>query len=250
MKRRYLNATTITWALLHIVLVLVGLVMITTDFPDKKALGEISASLGVSIMATGIVGIFLFLYVAISETTRERLRALNEAGVAAVHRHRSVRIKEEYDQRLQNAKEIDLVGYGLGSFLEDYEADFAKWSRQAKVRIVAVDPGAPGNGFSFADARDLEEGRDAGKTKGDVARLIKAIQENSDIDRSRLSLRLMKSIPSVNVMRIDDEIFWGPYLLAQQSRNTFTMVVRRGGFMFEALHDHFLDLWEHHTSSP
>ena len=169
-----------------------------------------------------------------------------------MHNYRSVRIKDEYDKRLKKAKTIDIVAYGLGSFYEDYSKDFARLSKQARVRIVAVDPDAPAasQGFSFADARDIEEGQSPGRTRGDVERLVRTIRESEDIDKERLQVRLMSSIPSVNIMRIDDEIFWGPYLLAEQSRNTFTMVVQRSGFLFESLNRHFEQLWEHHTTAP
>lgn len=249
MKRKYLNATTITWALLHIILVMVGLLVINIKYVSTALGSEVAIGLGVSIMATGIVGIFLFLYVALSETTRSRLKALNEAGLDGIFNYRSVRIKDEYDDRIRKAKRIDVVGYGLGSLLEDYSKDFAAWSQRAKVRVVAIDPDAPSAATSYADARDIEEGREAGKTRSDVGRLIKFVSEDTQIKKDNFELRLSNSIPSINVMILDDEIFWGPYLLAEQSRNTFTMTVRKGGFLFEALENHFLQMWENHSTA-
>ncbi|WP_340107561.1 hypothetical protein [Pikeienuella sp. HZG-20] len=248
--RKYLNATTITWALLHVILVLIGILVINIDYTTNALGSEISTGLGVSIMAAGVVGIFLFLYVALLDTTRSRLQALSDAGLDGIFRHRSVRIKGEYDARLAQAKRIDVVGYGLGSMLEDFSNEFARWSRQAKVRIVAINPDAPTKESSYADMRDKEEGREAGKTRSDVQRLIKSIKENEDINKDHFELRLMNSIPSVNIMIIDEEIFWGPYLLAEQSRNTFTMTVRKGGFMFKALDNHFSQIWDNHSAPP
>lgn len=248
MKKKFLNPTTITWASLHVVLVLVGLLIINVDSVNRVLGVEVATGLGVSIMAAGVVGIFLFLYVALSETTRSRLQAFSDAGLDAAFNYRSVRIKGEYDKRLERARRIDVVGYGLGSFLEDYSKDFARWSRQAKVRVVAINPSSPTNDVSYADDRDIEEGRDSGKTKADVERLIKSISENSDINKKNFELRLFTSIPSVNIMIIDDEIFWGPYLLAEQSRNTFTLSVKKGGFMFDALENHFSQIWENHSA--
>lgn len=248
MNNKFLNPTTITWASLHVILVLIGLLIINIDSINAALGAELATSLGVSIIAAGVVGIFLFLYVALSETTRSRLQALSDAGLDAVFNYRSVRIKGEYDKRLERARRIDVVGYGLGSFLEDYSKDFARWSRQAKVRVVAIDPHKPTTDTSYADVRDLEEGREAGKTRADVERLIKTIAGNSEINKENFELRLLASIPSVNVMIIDDEIFWGPYLLAEQSRNTFTLTVKKGGFMFDALENHFSQIWENHST--
>ena len=112
-KCKFLNATTITWASLHVILVLVGLLIINIGYISRLLGKEIATGLGVSVMAAGVVGIFLFLYVALSEKTRSRLEALSNAGMDAIFNHRSVRIKEEYDTRLKRAKRIDVVGYGL-----------------------------------------------------------------------------------------------------------------------------------------
>jgi len=94
-------------------LVLVGLLIINIGYISRLLGKEIATGLGVSVMAAGVVGIFLFLYVALSEKTRSRLEALSNAGLDAIFNHRSVRIKEEYDTRLKRAKRIDVVGYGL-----------------------------------------------------------------------------------------------------------------------------------------
>jgi hypothetical protein len=47
----------------------------------------------------------------------------------------------------------------------------------------------------------------------------------------------------VNIFRIDDEVFWGPYLIHQQSRNSPTLLVRRGGLLFDVLLRHFETIW-------
>jgi hypothetical protein len=54
----------------------------------------------------------------------------------------------------------------------------------------------------------------------------------------------MKALPAINLLRADHEIFWGPYLMGQQSRNTPTLIAQRGGFLFDALKAHFDALWE------
>lgn len=250
MRKKLLNATTVLWAAIHVVLILFGLLIINMDWFSDNFTEELSMSVGASVMATGIVGVFLFLYMALSESTRRQLQAINDAGIEAIYNYRSVRIKKEYDIRLAKAKKIDVVGYGLGSFFEDYAQDFPKWSTSAKVRIVAIDPSSPDPTNSYADLRDLEEGRAVGKTRADVERLIKTVTDNHHIKKENFEVRVMSAIPSLNVMIIDDEIFWGPYLLAMQSRNTFTCVVKKGGFLYDSLSDHFETLWNKHTNSP
>jgi hypothetical protein len=61
-------------------------------------------------------------------------------------------------------------------------------------------------------------------------------------------IRLAITLPSINMFRIDDEIFWGPYLISSShygrtSRNLPTMIVRRPGYMYDRLLDHFDEIW-------
>lgn len=246
--KKLFNATTIAWVAIHLVLVLVGLLIINIERIGDELGQEISNGIGLSILSAGIVGLFLFLHVLVSEGTRAKLKALNDAGLDAIYNYRSVRMKAEYDSRLSKAKKISVIGYGLGSLLDDYPKDFPKWSAQAKVRILAVNPVAPSKEKSFADIRDKEEGREPGRTRNDVDRLSKTYLDTKEIDKNNFEVRLMNSIPSVNVMIVDSEIFWGPYLMSQQSRNTFTMTVHKGGFLYDSLANHFEEVWKNHST--
>lgn len=246
--KKYFNATTIAWVAIHLVLVLVGLLVINIERIGEELGKEVSMGIGLSILSAGIVGLFLFLHVLLSEGTRTRLKALSDAGLDAVYNYRSVRMKAEYDKRLSKAKRIYVMGYGLGSLLDDYAKDFPRWSAQAEVRLLAVNPDSPTKEKNYADTRDIEEGREPGRTRNDVDRLCKTFLDTKEIDKNRFEVRLMNSIPSVNVMIIDNEIFWGPYLMSQQSRNTFTMTVHKGGFLYESLSNHFEEVWSQHST--
>jgi hypothetical protein len=230
------------WLGIHLVLVLSGMLCMTTE--GEKIFGAtLAQSLGSGLLATGIAGMALYLYVRLSEQTQNRLEVLTDAGIISVFRHRSVRIKGHYDERLRAAKRIDLIGLGLSSFREDYAREFAEWSRRANVRILVLDPDFPTKGHSLADYRDVEERGAKGKIRGDVEAFQKAVDEDAEINRARFQVRRMRSIPAINLLRIDDEIFWGPYLMAERSRNTPTLLIQRGGFMFDDFERHFEETW-------
>jgi len=241
--RSWWSPTSLMWLGVHLVLVLGGMLCMTTE--GEKIFGAtLAQSLGSGLLATGIAGMSLYLYVRLSEQTQNRLEVLTDAGIISVFRHRSVRIKSHYDGRLRAAKRIDLIGLGLSSFREDYARDFAEWSRRAKVRILVLDPNFPTKAHSLADYRDVEELGAKGKIRADVEAFQKAVDEDAGIDRMRFEVRRMRSIPAINLLRIDDEIFWGPYLMAERSRNTPTLLVHRGGFMFDDLERHFEQTWK------
>jgi hypothetical protein len=124
------------------------------------------------------------------------------------------------------------------------------WSHRAHVRILLPDPNFPTPEFSLADYRDREENHSVGHTRADIEAFEKAVSELTGLKRSNFHVARVSCIPSINVFRIDDDIFWGPYLMHRQSRNTPTLLATRGGYIFSALEEHFEALWKQRVSSP
>jgi hypothetical protein len=227
---------------LQMILVLLGALLAST-------LGSVGVAVGTSIIATGVSGMVVFGWVILGDAEGDKRRAADAFGFVTAFPNRSVQIKSEYDIRLGRAsKRIDIMGFGLNSLREDYAGSFRSWASRAEVRILLVDPESPRRQSSYADLRDREEGNNPGRTSEEIMRFIddtRNLWEDSDIS---FSLRLAKTIPSVNIFRIDEESFWGPYLISQvthgrTSRNLPTLVVRSPGYMFDRLVDHFEEIW-------
>ena len=248
---KFLNPTALIWVILHLIILCIGFLFLHYDRLQQFVGPALSASLGATFLGTGVVGLFLYLYIITSDTARSQVDALTNAGLTHIYPARSVRIKPEYDRRLENArKQVSVIGYGLGSLRQDFLDTDMQWKPDIRVRLLAVDPERPNGGTSYADLRDAEERRTEGQTRNDVNTLISRVAELNQHRQNPIELRLMTAIPSVNVMIIDDEALWGPYLIAEQSRNSFTCVVRRGGFVFDSLSQHFEALWENHSRDP
>jgi hypothetical protein len=240
----------VVWISAHVIMVLLGALFLSSH-GLHAALGQgISEGIGGSLIATGVAGASLFLYILTGETLRARIETVTKAGIINVYPVRSVLIRDEYHKRLSTARQIDLVGYGLSAFRQDYLHEFVAWSQRARVRILLIDPDYPTSQTSLADERDREEQHPVGQTRSDVLGFEKAVAELTGLRRAQFKVRRMRSIPAINLFRIDDEIFWGPYLMNQQSRNTATILVARGGFLFDMLVGHFEALWAQNFSSP
>lgn len=241
--RSLATPTGVIWILCHSLTVLLGIVFLIAT-PIHKWLGQgISEGVGGSLIAGGIAGVTLFLYVSTTEGLKSRIEAFSKAGLLKIFSGRSVLIREEYDSRLAKARHIDLVGFGLSSFREDYINQFVGWSHRADVRILLIDPDFPNRLHSLADQRDKEENNPSGQIRRDVEAFERAVSNLSGLDPQRFQLRRMRCIPAINLFRIDDDVFWGPYLMQQQSRNTPTLLAIRGGFLFDVLQSHFDALW-------
>jgi hypothetical protein len=232
------------WLFGHFVLILLGaLVLIGSHLFPQLSKGIIEA-VGGGLIATGVAGEVLFLYVMASETTRARLELFTNAGLLKIFPHRSVRMREEYDSRLMDAKEIDVLGFGQSSFRQDYGEKFKQLSVQATVRILLIDPEFPSPQHNLAGLRDIEENNQVGQIRSDVEAFEATVKQVVGLNRNRFKIKKLRAIPAISLFRIDDIIFWGPYLIGQPSRNMPTLLVQRGGFLFDRLKGHFDQIWE------
>lgn len=248
--RSLASPTGVIWMLCHSFAVLLGIVFLIAA-PLHKIFGQgISEGIGGALIAGGIAGVTLFLYVFTTEGLKSRIEAFTKAGLLKIFSGRSVLIREEYHTRLANARHIDLVGFGLSAFREDYIDDFVGWSHRADVRILLLDPDFPSRPHSLADQRDREENNPAGQIRRDVETFERAVLNLAGLNRDRFKVHRMRCIPAINLFRIDDDVFWGPYLMQQQSRNTPTLLATRGGFLFDMLQKHFDALWAQSSPSP
>lgn len=230
----------IIYLALQVVLILAGALVATID--------TFGLAIGTSMIATGASGLLVFGWVVFDEAEVQRRKVADAFGFATAFPFRSIQIKTEYHDRVRRATQnIDIMGYGLNALREDFLQEFREWSTRVQVRILLVDPDAPGGSPGFVDLRDVEEGNSRGRTRAEVRRFI-ADTYPLWSKHDRFQLRLAKTLPSVNMFRIDDETFWGPYLISSShfgraSRNLPTMIVKRPGYMFDRLLDHFNEIW-------
>jgi hypothetical protein len=235
--RKLVTPTGGLWILSHTIMILFGTLFLSAKSVHTVLGAGVSEGIGGSLVATGVAGISLFLYIASSDAMRARVEMFTKAGLSAIYSGRSVLIRDQYQQKLAKAQKIDLVGYGLSSFRQDFVGEFVAWSHRARVRILLPDPDFPTQELSLADQRDREENHPVGRTRADIEAFENAVSELAGLKRASFRVHRVSCIPSINVFRIDDDIFWGPYLMNQQSRNTPTLLATRGGYLFSVLED-------------
>jgi hypothetical protein len=97
------------WVVSHVVLVLLGALFLAAA-PLQQLLGQgISEGIGGALIAAGIAGITLFLYVFTTEGLKARIEAFSKAGLLKIFSGRSVLIRDEYHTRLVKAGRATLL---------------------------------------------------------------------------------------------------------------------------------------------
>jgi hypothetical protein len=230
------SATTIIYYLAYAVVIAAGAALTLLH-------GTIWTAIGTSLIATGAAGSVVYLYIARTDTTREAIEMLSRFGLARIYDRRAAGIREEYAIRLEKARaQIDILGFDLRDFRRDYMSDLGVLAARARVRILLIDPSSPA-----CVMRDREEDQREGVTRQQVEDFVTQFRDRYRPDGNpRLSVRFFTCLPLVNFFRIDDEIFWGPYLVGRAGGNTVTLRVNRG-ILYEQLSSHFEKIWEHYS---
>jgi hypothetical protein len=137
------------------------------------------------------------------------------------------------------------MGFGLQSLREDYRKEFERWRNRANVRILLLDPTFPVAEYSYAAQRDNEETDDIGDIEKNVHRFLEELRPILQASGSHtFEVHLYRCLPSLNIFRIDNEMFWGPYLIGQPSRSNPTFIVHKSGLLFPKFLAHFNDIWD------
>src|SRR6266498_4517553 len=122
---------------LHFLLIAIGVILARTS-------SVLAQAVGASIVAAGISGCVVFLYVLESQKRSQALEILDDFGVVRIFQGRGVRIRRAYDDELNRAtNRIEILGFGLRSLLEDYYDEFPRWATRANVRVLLLDPEFP-----------------------------------------------------------------------------------------------------------
>ena len=234
------------YILCYLLILIIGFAICMTPWAvPNTIIGTVVLAIGGSLIAAGIAGHVVYLHFRWSQKEADRLEQIRRAGIQYVFEKRSVAMRSEYDSRLERAsKSIDILGFGLQHLREDHLDHFSDWASRANVRILVIDPESPTSSMTYANQRDLEEGNEEGQISQDVRALVSACQDLLANRSDRFEIRLYTCLPSVNIFRIDDEVFWGPYFVGGVSRNMPTFLLNGGGFVSKAIMDHFDRIWK------
>ena len=153
---------------------------------------------------------------------------------------RAVTIKPEYDDRLSLMRNhLDVLAWSLVSFREDHRRNLAKWvNKGIQVRLLLVNPDTPA-GEMLCELQDTVEGRPTGSTAGEISTFLSEVRPIV----GGLEVRVSDLHPGTNIFRVDGEIFFGPYLADDVSRNAPTGIVSEDHWLYYRLLAHFEWMW-------
>ncbi|MFC1604989.1 hypothetical protein ACFL5F_08180 [Planctomycetota bacterium] len=219
-----------------------GLVVIAILLPSEEyeTAKPILQTIGASLIAGAIVAAAAFAGTLVTQSLQqdeELLRSVREMGIVGYFSKRY--LNDEYEKYSKNAHEFDLLGYGLGRFRKDMRHQFEEWARTKTMRILVIHPNS-----SLTLQRDREENDRIGKISDEALEITADLTDI--VYRKKIKVPIIKwynSIPTVNIMRIDDVMYIGPYFMGKPSGASVTLKLERNTVLFSLFETHFNDIW-------
>lgn len=249
---RRLTTVAAIYLLSNLLAVAIGIILFQQGIPHgpNDSSNNLLQGVGISILAAGVTGIVLMGYVILTDTLRNRITVLESFGIHDYFDANTTPIQGEYAARFsRDSREIDILGLGLNSLRKDFGSNLRRWAETSRVRILLIDPAFPDHENSLAAQRDREELDARGTIKGEVEEWIAQTANLRLNHPDRIQIRLYQCLPTVTLVRVDGELFWSPYLMHRSSNSTPTMLVTRGGLIYNVLADHFDHIWSDDTLS-
>jgi hypothetical protein len=232
--------------LLNVIIVLLGL----TLYAFNIRTGGLPKEIGSGMVASGLAALILVLYQIASSAVEQReqdvLEVAKGMGLRDYYSHRPDFGFDAEEPSFQGARKIQILELtGHTVFGKIQQGEWGRRCHETTIQVLLQDPLHPPGPWTFTNHRDYEEGNAVGNDLNQVYSFIRkfGVKERFSGGGS-WELRLTRAIPTICYFRIDDRIYWAPYLARVVGDRSPHMVVDRGGSLFEILERHFDQLWE------
>ena len=200
------------------------------------ATGEVSKSIGTSLVASGIVGCLDLAYRRIIDENASRADEILNSGLTAIYNRRDI---DAYHQLMSSvSSRLDITGYSLRNFYDSFNhvlRERLRNSPRLRVRFLVVDPTSP---------HSIEREALEGHAPGTFANSIELLKQTFK-DFEGVEARAYPGGLTTMVFRIDERMFVGPQFLSAASKATVTLEADRHGdsWLFQAYEREFEAMW-------
>lgn len=215
----------------------------TNHFPTPPHTQTILISVGCSIIASGVISLFITLYF---KNESEEIAVLSNWGMRQIEIR--AYLNKDINKHLNNMNNgMDIIGLGMrnflaaqGSLLED------KVRSGKKIRILTISPQS-----DILSKLDEEERVPLGHHKISIDDLITwaTTLQNSLTDTTLLQLKTYDGLPMDTYQRIDDHVFTGPILTGKPSQQTIAYGFKPRSRGAEYFNTFFSDIWNNSTNT-
>lgn len=225
----------------QIIVMLLGVISIIISFAITEENTREFATfngIGVSLLLSGILGIFMNVLFYRKTTQYEIYEDWNLKNIYPSRAIANLTI-DAYQERAR--KRVDIIAFGLTSWRQAKENLIdSMLNNGVHIRIITMDPYC-----ETLPIRDRMEGKTEGATKESILQLREFFQKTNK--RKKVEIKYHRQLPLDFYFRVDDHIFVGPYLFGKESQQMITYEFERGGEGFNYYSEYFENLWNGRT---
>lgn len=241
MKRQ--NIVQIVILLIAIIMVLVATFCLpSSDLSNNTStelgVGTILLSIGCSIIAVVIIN-FVEYQITISEVTT--IKIINNWKLVSIFSTRQ-EMNTATNALLDKATEIDISAFGCKGLI-NYQGDILKKRLKNGLKIRFL---VPDKESDFIKQREIDEDAVGGEIKNTIEKLIEWVEvtkRDMNLGRNQILIKQYSCLPMDSIMRIDGNLFTGPFMIKKVSQLTMAYQYKKGGEGYKYYSDYFNSIW-------
>jgi hypothetical protein len=235
------NIVQILIFLLGFILILLAIFFTSTPAGNSDtsiSINTILLSIGCSIISVVIIN-FVEYHITLPEVNV--LKFIDSWKLVAIYDTRQA-MNAETNKLLEKAEELDIAAFGCKGLI-NYQGDVLKnrLRKGMKIRFLVPDKDS-----DFIKQREVDEKATLGeikKTIEDLILWIKDVRTTLNLADDQIEIKKYSCLPLDSIMRIDSELFTGPFMVKKVSQLTMAYQYRSGGRGYTYYSNYFNEIW-------
>ncbi|WP_062570238.1 hypothetical protein [Pseudoalteromonas arabiensis] len=216
------------------------------DNIEKISINTVLLSIGCSILAVVIIN-FVEYHITLPEVNF--MKVINSWKLVSIFKTRQ-EMNTVTNKLLLKSEELDIAALGASGFI-NYQGDILKERLKKGLKIRFLIPNKESN---FIVQREIDEMAQEGSIKkaiSDLVEWVESTQKELNLSDSTIQIREYSCLPIDSIMRIDSNLFTGPFMVKKKSQLTMSYQYKQGGIGYEYYKKYFEDIWnDDKTVSP
>ncbi|EGQ7920093.1 hypothetical protein ACWO25_004211 [Vibrio parahaemolyticus] len=212
---------------------------VTEDGSYNMNLNTIFLSIGCSIIAVVIIN-FVEYHITLPEVNL--IKVVNSWRLVSIFETRQ-EMNATTNKLIKDARELDIAALGSRGLI-DFQGEVLKEGLKKGLKIRFL---VPQKDSEYIAQRELDENAHSGSITKAIEDLISWVENTKNelnLAQECIEVREYPNLPIESIMRIDDQIFTGPFMVYKGSQTTMAYQYEKKGLGFKYYSDYFNSIWK------
>ncbi|MBH0087659.1 hypothetical protein [Pseudoalteromonas sp. NSLLW218] len=230
--------------IVQVLILLLGLILMLSAFiVENSNTNTILLSIGCSIISVVIIN-FVDYHITLPE--KKTTEIVNNWKLISIFETKQS-MNKEANICLEKAKKLDIAALGCKGLL-NYCGDTIKERLNDGLEIRFL---IPKKHSAYIHQREKDEGASKDEINNNLEFLVswstKTIKD-LDLNPSQIVIKEYDHLPIESIMKVDKNLFTGPFMVDKVSQLTMAYQYRKGGIGYEYYEKYFDSIWSKSTS--